>query len=141
MAADVGAQAVPAVRQRPADPHGRRVLRITADPGPVPAAQSSTEAGAERKPLAVTVGFDTMTETSGSPAILGMPLDVPGDDLIATAQPLCGMVIVKALDPGGEVVYLTAATPGLKSVECLGMVRYAALKLEHAITAGLGEEA
>lgn len=71
------------------------------------------------------------------PLILGMPLDAAEDDLIATAQPLCGLVIVKALDAGGEVVYLTAATEGLKTVECLGMAEYAVLRLKHGLAKGM----
>lgn len=61
--------------------------------------------------------------------ILGMRLDVDGDDTIVTAQPLSAFVVVKALDEDGAVVYLTAATDGLHSVECLGMAEYAAVKL------------
>jgi hypothetical protein len=68
-----------------------------------------------------------------------MPLDVADDDPIATAQPLCGLVIVKALDADGDVVYLTAATPDLMTVECLGMARYAVLKLEHGLTTRMDE--
>jgi hypothetical protein len=66
-----------------------------------------------------------------------MPLDAAEDDPITTAQPLCGLVIVKALDEDGEVVYLTAATDGLKSVECLGMAEYAVLRLKHGLTRGM----
>lgn len=73
--------------------------------------------------------------------VLGMPLDVDPDDPILAAQPLCGMVVVKAIDAGGDVVYLTAATGGLKSVECLGMARYAVLKLECGIAAGWAGDA
>lgn len=62
-----------------------------------------------------------------------MPLVAGEDDDIATCQPVCGFVVVKALNSGGEVCYLTAATDGLKSVECLGMARYAVLKLEQGI--------
>jgi hypothetical protein len=69
--------------------------------------------------------------------VLGMPLDVGDGDPIASAQPLCGFVVIKALNGDGEVVYLTAATPGLKSVECLGMARYAVLKLERGLIADL----
>lgn len=65
--------------------------------------------------------------------ILGMQLDAAEDDDITTCQPLSGFVVVKALDSDGEVRYLTAATDGLKSVECLGMARYAVLRLEHGL--------
>jgi hypothetical protein len=71
--------------------------------------------------------------------ILGMPLDVAADDLIATMQPLSGMVVVKALDEDGGVQYLTAATGGLHSVECLGMAQYAVLKLERGLTRDLDD--
>jgi hypothetical protein len=72
--------------------------------------------------------------------VLGMPLDVTENDLIASVQPLCGFVVVKALNEDGEVVYCTAATPGLKSVECLGMARYAVLKLERGLLAGMEDD-
>jgi hypothetical protein len=71
--------------------------------------------------------------------ILGMPLDVADDDLIASLQPLCGMLIVKGLDEQGNVCYATAATGALSTVECLGMARYAVLKLERALTRDLGD--
>lgn len=73
------------------------------------------------------------------PVILGMPLDAAEDDPIATCQPLSGFVVVKALDEDGEVCYLTAATEGLKSVECLGMARYAVLKLERGLARDFDE--
>lgn len=69
------------------------------------------------------------------PAILGMPLDVADEDLIKSVQPLCGMVVIKALDTDGNVVYCTAATEGLMTIECLGMAEYAVLKLRHGLTA------
>lgn len=68
--------------------------------------------------------------------VLGMPLDVGEGDGIATCQPLSGFVVVKALGEDGEIRYLTAATDGLKSVECLGMARYAVLRLEHGLMRG-----
>jgi hypothetical protein len=72
--------------------------------------------------------------------ILGMLLDIAEDDPIATVQPLCGLVIIKALDEDGEVAYMTAATPDLMTVECLGMARYAVLKLENGLTARMNED-
>jgi hypothetical protein len=69
-----------------------------------------------------------------------MPLDVAEDDPITAVTPLCGLVVVKALNGTGEVCYLTAATEGLKSVECLGMARYAVLKLERGLTRELEAE-
>lgn len=78
--------------------------------------------------------------TGAVPAVLGLPLDVAGDDPIRGVTPLCGLVVVKALNGEGEVCYLTAATEGLKSVEALGMARYAVLKLEHGLSRELGEE-
>jgi len=72
--------------------------------------------------------------------ILGMPLDVDAEnDQITLVQPLCGFIVIKALNEDGEVCYLTAATSGLKSVECLGMVRYAELKLERGLMTDLDE--
>lgn len=70
--------------------------------------------------------------------ILGMPLDAGEDNAITTAQPLCGFVVVKSLDEDGEVVYLTGATEGLSSVECLGMAEYAALRLRTGIARRMG---
>jgi hypothetical protein len=66
--------------------------------------------------------------------VLGMPLDVSDDALIASVQPLEALVVIKGLDSGGDVVYCTAATKGLQSVECLGMAEYAVLRLKHGIT-------
>ena len=65
--------------------------------------------------------------------ILGMPLDAGEDDLITSLTPICGMVVVKGLDEDGKVRYAAAATPDLESVECLGMARWAVLKLETAL--------
>lgn len=61
--------------------------------------------------------------------VLGMDLNVDEDDVLVTSQPLSAFVVVKALDEEGDIVYLTAATEGLQSVECLGMAEFAALKL------------
>ena len=65
--------------------------------------------------------------------VLGLPLEADEDDDIRDCTPLCAVVILKALDSNGEVRYYTSATAGLKSVEALGMVRYAGLKLEHGL--------
>jgi hypothetical protein len=72
--------------------------------------------------------------------VLGMALDAGEDDPIRTAQPLFALVIVKALDGDGDLVYLTAATEGLQTVECLGMAEYAALRLRHGLTARLDDD-
>lgn len=74
------------------------------------------------------------------PTILGMPLHAAEDDPITTAQPLSGFVVVKALDEDGEIAYLTGATEGLESVECLGMAEYAALRLRQGISRRLDED-
>lgn len=74
------------------------------------------------------------------PSILGMPLDVAEDDPLSTETPLCGLVVVKALTGDGQVSYRTAATEGLKSVEALGMARYAVLKLERGLTRELDDD-
>jgi hypothetical protein len=68
-----------------------------------------------------------------TPTIFGMSLDVDQDDAIITCQPVAGFVVIKALNDDGEVCYLSAATDGLKSVECLGMARYVMLKLERGL--------
>jgi hypothetical protein len=67
--------------------------------------------------------------------VLGMALDLDDDSLLADnkVQPLCGFIVMKVLGPDGEIVYLSAATHGLKSIECLGMARYAVLKLEYGL--------
>jgi hypothetical protein len=65
--------------------------------------------------------------------VLGMPLDVGEDDLITTVQPLAAVVIVRALDEDGDVVYATACTEGLHSLDAWAMARYAALRLETAM--------
>jgi hypothetical protein len=72
--------------------------------------------------------------------ILGMPLDAEPDDHICTAQPLCGMVVVKALGEDGKIYYLTGATEGLKSVECLGMAEYAVLRLKRGLEREIDDE-
>jgi hypothetical protein len=85
-----------------------------------------------------------LSQPASSPAreatILGMALEAGEGDPICTAQPLCGMVVVKALDEHGDLVYLTGATEGLTSVECLGMARFAAVKLEAVLGRRLGNE-
>lgn len=65
--------------------------------------------------------------------VLGMDLDIGVNDPIATAQPLAAFVVVRALDEAGELVYLTGATAGLPTVDCLGMADYAIEKLKHAL--------
>lgn len=65
--------------------------------------------------------------------VLGMPLDAEHGDPITTAQPLSAFIVVKALDEDGNLVYLTGATDGLHSVECLGMAEYAAARLRKGL--------
>lgn len=65
--------------------------------------------------------------------VLGMDLDIGVNDPIATAQPLAAFIVVRALDDEGELVYLTGATAGLPTVDCLGMADYAIEKLKHAL--------
>lgn len=72
--------------------------------------------------------------------VLGMPLYAHENDQIRTAQPIAAVVIAKVLDEEGHVDYVTAATEGLKSVEALGMARYAQLKLEHGLTAAMDDD-
>ena len=66
-------------------------------------------------------------------AVLGMALDAGDDDAIMHCQPLSAFIVVKALDEDGELCYLTGATEGLHSVECLGMAEYAAARLKRAL--------
>ena len=73
--------------------------------------------------------------------VLGMALDVGDDDVLVTAQPLAAFIVVKALDEDGDIRYLTSATEGLQSVECLGMAEYAALRLRTGLVSRMsGEE-
>jgi hypothetical protein len=65
--------------------------------------------------------------------VLGMELIVSEDSLINTCQALNAFVVVKALSQDGEVVYLTAATSNLHTVECLGMAEFAALRLRKGL--------
>jgi hypothetical protein len=74
---------------------------------------------------------------SGVPNLLGLPLDTDGSVLDGT--PLCGFLVVKMLDDEGEVCFAAVATEGFTSVECLGLARWAVLKLEHGLTAEFGE--
>lgn len=73
-------------------------------------------------------------------AVLGMHLDVEDDDEINFVQPLCAVIMLKALNQDGRVCYLSRATAGLTSVEALAMVRYAELRLEHGLLAGMDGE-
>lgn len=72
--------------------------------------------------------------------VLGMDLSVEEDDVLVTAQPFSAFIVVKAFDADGDVVYLTAATEGLQSVECLGMAEFAALKLRNGMTRCLHDD-
>ena len=72
--------------------------------------------------------------------VLGMTLDVSEGDTIVSAQPLSAFIVVKALDEDGDLVYLTAATGGLHSVECLGMADYAAARLRAGLVRRAGDD-
>lgn len=72
--------------------------------------------------------------------VLGIPLDVGGDDLITELQPVNALVVVKGLDEDGDVCYATAATEGLSAIECLGMAEYAALKLRTGMASRMRDE-
>jgi hypothetical protein len=72
-------------------------------------------------------------------AILGLPIDPEDERDFEGITPLAATVIVKALNPAGEVCYIAAATEGLMTVECLGMVNYARVILEEAIRPASGE--
>lgn len=73
--------------------------------------------------------------------VLGMPLGEPGDDALWAGTPLEAVVIVKMLNADGEMAYVTSATPDLKDVEALGMLRYAQLRMEVGMTTRMGDEA
>lgn len=72
--------------------------------------------------------------------VFGMDLDVGEDDVLNAVQPLCAVILLKALTPDGHVTYLHRATTGLTSVEALAMVRYAEIVLEHGLLAELDED-
>ena len=78
--------------------------------------------------------------TPSSCTVLGMPLDVGEDDLITSIQPLAAVVIVRGLDGDGDMVYATAATEGLHSLDAWAMARYAALKLETGMAGRMHNE-
>jgi hypothetical protein len=46
-------------------------------------------------------------------------------DMPDGVTPLSALVIFKALDPDGNLFYFAKATPGLMTVEALGMARFA----------------
>lgn len=73
-----------------------------------------------------------------APVLLGLPLDIGEDSLEGT--PLCGFLVVKMLNDEGQVCFTAVATEGITSVECLGLARWAVLKLEHGLTAEFGED-
>lgn len=74
------------------------------------------------------------------PVVLGMHLDVDEDDALNSVQPLCAVIMIKALNKDGHVCYLSRSTTGLTLVEALAMVRYTELKLEHGLVANLDKE-
>jgi hypothetical protein len=69
-----------------------------------------------------------------------MDLDAEDDDELNDIQPLCAVIVLKALNSDGRVCYLSRATTGLTSVEALAMVRYAQLKLEHGLLTEMEDE-
>lgn len=72
-------------------------------------------------------------------SVLGMPLDAAEDDSTWSGTPLEAVVIVKMLNGDGEIAYVTSATPNLKDVEALGMLRYAQLRMEIGMTARMDD--
>lgn len=80
-----------------------------------------------------------ITAAVGTLSVLGLPLDVAGDDPIRACTPLGGLVVAKALGADGEIGYYTAATDGVTSVECLGMAELAALKLRRSFAREMAE--
>jgi hypothetical protein len=70
--------------------------------------------------------------------VLGLPLNIPDRELEGT--PLCAFVVVKLLNADGRVCHVAAATPDFTPVECLGMARWAMLKLEHGLLAEFEED-
>lgn len=65
--------------------------------------------------------------------VLGMPLRLPPKSRLAASQPLCALVIVKALSPEGDIFYTTTATTDLHAVECLGMAEFAASRIRRSM--------
>lgn len=79
-----------------------------------------------------------VTQQERDCTVLGMTLNTGEDDPITTAQPLAAVIVVKVLDEDGDLCYLTGATDGLTTVECLGMTEFAVLKLKHALRRRFG---
>ena len=64
--------------------------------------------------------------------VLGLPLPGAGD----IGQPVAALVVVKYFDDEAEngVAYRALASDGLSTVEAIGMARYAAVRLERAVS-------
>ena len=77
---------------------------------------------------------------TGVPHLLGLSLDLPEGDCLEGLTPLCGFFVAKVLNEEGEVSYVSVGTDSLTSVECLGMARWAVLKLERGLTAEFEED-
>lgn len=65
--------------------------------------------------------------------VAGMPLtgiDVPDEEV-----PIAAVVVLKLLNAEGALAYRPAATEGLSTVEALGMIQYAQIKLSMGLAA------
>jgi hypothetical protein len=62
-----------------------------------------------------------------------MPLRIKPNSRLAHSQPLCALVIVKAMAQDGGIFYMTVATTDLHAVECLGMVEFAAARIRSTL--------
>jgi len=61
-------------------------------------------------------------DSTASAAVCGLPLDPPA----GMTQPLEAAVVIKGFDEDGAIAYWTAKTPGLTTVEVLGMLTWGA---------------
>lgn len=64
--------------------------------------------------------------------VLGMPLNLV-DEKGVTISPLSALVVIKAIDNEGDIVYTLANTEGVTPVEGLGMINFGKLYLEHLV--------
>lgn len=74
-----------------------------------------------------------------SKQVLGMDLQADPDDPVFRSAALGALVVVKAMDRDGGICYYTGSTPGLTSVEGLGMAQFLAMRLQSGIARALDE--
>lgn len=66
--------------------------------------------------------------------VLGLPLHLGEGDADDIMSPLAAVTVLKYLDSEGTVSYMVrGTTEGVSTVEAIGMVRYALVKLEEQL--------